>query len=105
MVLTKDARIRTNALEREALLSAGVAAFMVGSGDVTGPAMARCIRRRFRGSRKGFVVGTPASDSDSASASVSGSEKTTARRLFLVLVLRRSLLSATVAPASFTGCV
>ncbi|HSQ67020.1 MAG TPA: hypothetical protein VLM85_27570 [Polyangiaceae bacterium] len=40
VVLTKDARIRTNALEREALLSAGVAAFMLGRGDVTGSAMA-----------------------------------------------------------------
>lgn len=40
VVLTKDARIRTNALERGALLSANVAAFMLGRGDMTGPRMA-----------------------------------------------------------------
>jgi hypothetical protein len=39
-VLTKDARIRTNALERGALLSANVAAFMLGRGDMKGPQMA-----------------------------------------------------------------
>ncbi|MGH7269696.1 MAG: hypothetical protein ACREJ3_04635 [Polyangiaceae bacterium] len=39
-VLTKDARIRTNAIEREALLSAHVAAFMLGRGDMKGPEMA-----------------------------------------------------------------
>lgn len=33
IVLTKDARIRTNALERTALLQARVAAFMLGRGD------------------------------------------------------------------------
>jgi hypothetical protein len=41
VVLTKDARIRTNALERNALLAANVAAFMLGRGDASGPAMAR----------------------------------------------------------------
>jgi len=41
--------------------------------------------------------------SASVSVSVSVSERTTAQRLFLVL--RRSPLSATVASASFTGCV
>lgn len=41
VVLTKDARIRTNALERTALLDARVAAFMLGRGDVTGAVMAR----------------------------------------------------------------
>jgi predicted nuclease of predicted toxin-antitoxin system len=40
IVLTKDARIRTNALEREALLAAGVAAFMLGRGDISGAQMA-----------------------------------------------------------------
>jgi hypothetical protein len=40
VVLTKDAHIRTNALERQALLTAGVAAFMLGRGDVKGPQMA-----------------------------------------------------------------
>lgn len=40
VVLTKDAHIRTNALEREALLSANVAAFMLGKGDMKGPQMA-----------------------------------------------------------------
>jgi hypothetical protein len=40
VVLTKDARIRTNALEREALLFANVAAFMLGRGDMKGPHMA-----------------------------------------------------------------
>lgn len=41
VVLTKDARIRTNALERGELLSAGVAAFMLGRGDLRGTEMAR----------------------------------------------------------------
>ena len=40
VVLTKDARIRTNALERGALLSANVAAFILGRGDMKGPHMA-----------------------------------------------------------------
>lgn len=40
VVLTKDARIRTNALERGALLSSNVAAFILGQGDMTGPLMA-----------------------------------------------------------------
>ncbi len=40
VVLTKDARIRTNALERRALLSANIAAFMLGRGDMKGPQMA-----------------------------------------------------------------
>lgn len=40
VVLTKDARIRTNALERNALLSSNVAAFMLGRGDMKGPQMA-----------------------------------------------------------------
>jgi len=41
VVLTKDARIRTNVLERTTLLSAGVAAFMLGRGDLRGSDMAR----------------------------------------------------------------
>jgi hypothetical protein len=41
VVLTKDARIRTNALERDALMTAKVAAFMLGRGDSSGPTMAR----------------------------------------------------------------
>lgn len=41
VVLTKDARIRTNALERAQLLSANVAAFMLGRGDLRGSDMAR----------------------------------------------------------------
>jgi PIN like domain len=40
VVLTKDARIRVNDLERRALLNANVAAFMLGRGDVTGAATA-----------------------------------------------------------------
>lgn len=40
VVLTKDARIRTNALERGTLLSSNVAAFILGQGDMTGPRMA-----------------------------------------------------------------
>jgi hypothetical protein len=40
VVLTKDARIRTNGLEREALLFANVAAFILGRGDMKGPQMA-----------------------------------------------------------------
>jgi hypothetical protein len=40
VVLTKDARIRTNALERGTLLSANVAAFILGQGDMTGSRMA-----------------------------------------------------------------
>lgn len=39
-VLTKDARIRTNALERSALFSANLAALMLGRGDMKGPQMA-----------------------------------------------------------------
>jgi hypothetical protein len=41
VVLTKDARIRTNILERTALLSSSVAAFMLGRGDLRGEDMAR----------------------------------------------------------------
>jgi hypothetical protein len=40
LVLTKDARIRTNHLEREALFSSDVAAFMLGRGDLRGADMA-----------------------------------------------------------------
>lgn len=40
VVLTKDARIRTNSLERETLLSTNVAAFILGRGDMKGPQMA-----------------------------------------------------------------
>ncbi len=40
VVLTKDARIRTNALERQALLNANVAAFMLARGDLSGNQMA-----------------------------------------------------------------
>jgi PIN like domain len=40
VVLTKDARIRTNAIERSTLLSSNVAAFMLGRGDLKGPQMA-----------------------------------------------------------------
>jgi predicted nuclease of predicted toxin-antitoxin system len=40
VVLTKDARIRTNELERESLLASRVAAFMLGRGDVGGSQMA-----------------------------------------------------------------
>jgi hypothetical protein len=40
VVLTKDARIRTNSLERETLLAANVAAFMLGRGDMKGPQVA-----------------------------------------------------------------
>ena len=45
VVLTKDARIRTNVLERSALLSANVAAFMLGRGDLRGAEMARAFVR------------------------------------------------------------
>jgi hypothetical protein len=41
VALTKDARVRTNVLERTALLSARVAAFMLGRGDLRGADMAR----------------------------------------------------------------
>lgn len=40
VVLTKDARIRTNAIERDALLVASVAAFMLGRGDANAKSMA-----------------------------------------------------------------
>ncbi len=40
-MLTKDARIRTNELERKTLLAAKVAAFMLGRGDLPGPKMAQ----------------------------------------------------------------
>ena len=39
VVLTKDANIRTNELERAALVSARVACFMLGRGDLAGEAM------------------------------------------------------------------
>jgi hypothetical protein len=40
VVLTKDARIRANELERGELFAARAAAFMLGRGDRTGPEMA-----------------------------------------------------------------
>jgi hypothetical protein len=40
VILTKDGRISTNRLEREALLSSGTAAFILGRADLTGEQMA-----------------------------------------------------------------
>ena len=41
IVLTKDKAIRRNHLEREALVAAGVACFMLGRGDLSADQMAR----------------------------------------------------------------
>lgn len=43
VVLTKDRRIRTRNLESQALLDAGVAAFVLTAGDVTGGEMAAAL--------------------------------------------------------------
>lgn len=43
VVLSKDDRIRLNEVERNALTEAGVAAFFLGRGDLTGPQMACAI--------------------------------------------------------------
>lgn len=43
VVLTKDHHIRTRQNELVALLSAGVAAFVLTSGDLTGPEMAQAL--------------------------------------------------------------
>lgn len=41
VVLTKDANIRRNEIERRALIDAGVAAFMLARADLTGATMAK----------------------------------------------------------------
>jgi hypothetical protein len=43
VVVTKDQRIRVNALERMALRAAGVRAFVLTSGNMTGPEMANVL--------------------------------------------------------------
>jgi hypothetical protein len=40
VVLTKDRRIRFRAIERQALINAGVRAFVLTAGDIDGPSMA-----------------------------------------------------------------
>ena len=41
--MTKDKRIRRRIIEREALVNAGVRAFVMGSGNLSGAAMARVL--------------------------------------------------------------
>lgn len=48
VVLMKDKRVRRVELEREALLSAGVRAFVLTSGNLTGPEMAEIFARHLR---------------------------------------------------------
>jgi len=43
VVVTKDKRIRRRSVEREALINAGVRAFVMGSGNLSGAAMARVL--------------------------------------------------------------
>lgn len=64
VVLMKDKRIRRNRLERDALLSAGVRAFVLTSGNLTGPEMAQVLAahlvrmaRILRGNPGPFVAG------------------------------------------------
>jgi hypothetical protein len=68
VVLTKDHHIRTRQNELVALLSAGVAAFVLTSGDLTGPEMAQAfvralprIRRMLVGLRRPFIARVSAS--------------------------------------------
>ncbi len=49
VVLTKDARIRTNALERAALLDANVAAFMLGAVTSADPRWRKRLSLQFHG--------------------------------------------------------
>jgi hypothetical protein len=58
VALTKDHHIRTRQNELVALLSAGVAAFVLTSGDVTGPEMAQAFVRALPKVRW-MVVGEP----------------------------------------------
>jgi hypothetical protein len=43
VVISKDDRIRLNELERQALIAADVAAFILGRSDLTGPQMAKIV--------------------------------------------------------------
>lgn len=63
VVLTKDQHIRTRQSELVALLSAGVAAFVLSGGDFTGPEMAATfvralprMRRMLVGQRRPFIA-------------------------------------------------
>jgi hypothetical protein len=63
VVLTKDQHIRTRQNELVALLSAGVAAFVLAGGDLTGPEMAQTfvralprMRRMLVGQRRPFIA-------------------------------------------------
>lgn len=47
VVLMKDKRIRRNRLERDALLASGVRAFVLTSGNLTGPEMAEVLKSTF----------------------------------------------------------
>ena len=51
LVVTKDRRIRYRALEREALLSAGVGAFVLTAGSATGEVMGQAFVAALRGMR------------------------------------------------------
>lgn len=63
VVLMKDKRIRRNRLERDALVAAGVRAFVLTSGNLTGPEMAEILvghlprmNRILRGNTGPFVA-------------------------------------------------
>ena len=63
VVLTKDQHIRTRQNELVALLSAGIAAFVLAGGDLTGPEMAEAfvralprMRRMLVGQRRPFIA-------------------------------------------------
>lgn len=58
VVLTKDHHIRTRQNELVALLSAGVAAFVLTTGDLTGPEMAKVFVRALPRMRR-MLVGQP----------------------------------------------
>jgi hypothetical protein len=45
IVLTRDKKIRYHASEKRALLAAGVRAFVLSSGNLTGPQMAEAVRK------------------------------------------------------------
>jgi hypothetical protein len=60
IVLTKDKRIRTRLLERDALIRAGVAAFFVAPGDATAEQMARaCVQALPAIARTVAALGNP----------------------------------------------
>ncbi len=87
VVLTKDARIRTNALERGALLTAGVAAFMLGRGDVNGARMASAFVKSLSAMKKALrrwdvpMIGTVSIDGAVSMLYIDGARLRQARRV------------------------